>query len=146
FFLSGNLCDDVDERFVRPSRFWREAWLSKPEIIAAKRCRFINRAGQKTLAKGSKRNEADAELLKCRQNISLRLPPPKRVFALQRGNRLNGMGPVDCVHPGFRKSKVPDFAFRDEIFHRASYIFDRHVRINAMLIEEIDHIGPEASE
>ena len=38
------------------------------------------------------------------------------------------------------------FALLDQVLHRSRHIFDGHVRINAVLIEQIDHIGPEPLE
>ena len=34
----------------------------------------------------------------------------------------------------------------DQFLHRAGDVFDRHVRVDAVLIEQIDHIGLEALE
>jgi hypothetical protein len=34
-------------------------------------------------------------------------------------------------------------AVADQLLHRARYVLDRHVGIDAMLVEEVDDIGPE---
>src|SRR5258706_4362833 len=39
-----------------------------------------------------------------------------------------------------------DLAFLNEILHRARHVFDWHIRVNAMLIEEIDDIDLEPFE
>ena len=39
-----------------------------------------------------------------------------------------------------------DLAFGDQVLDRAGDILDRHVRIDAVLIEEIDAVGPQALE
>ena len=39
-----------------------------------------------------------------------------------------------------------DLALPDQFLYRSSHIFDRHIRIDAVLIEEIDDIGPESLE
>ena len=36
---------------------------------------------------------------------------------------------------------MPDFPFGDEVLHRARDVFNGHVRINAVLVEEVDHVG-----
>ena len=46
----------------------------------------------------------------------------------------------------FGKTEVQDFAFLDEVLDRARDILDRHGRINAMLVVEIDTIGAQALE
>jgi hypothetical protein len=39
-----------------------------------------------------------------------------------------------------------NLAFRNQVFNRAGNLFDRHVRVDPMLIEEIDAVGFEALE
>ena len=41
---------------------------------------------------------------------------------------------------------MQDLSFLDEILDRAGHVFDRHVRIDAVLVVEIDAVGPEALE
>jgi len=41
---------------------------------------------------------------------------------------------------------VPHLALLNQILHRSRHIFDRHVGINAVLIEEVNVIRPEALE
>ena len=70
-----------------------------------------------------------------------RLAPPQRVFALERGDRLDGVRATDCLHSRFRKAEVLHFAFLDQVLHRARHVLDRHVRVDTVLIEQIDDIG-----
>ena len=56
------------------------------------------------------------------------------------------MGAADGLHAGLGKAEVLHLAAPDEVLDRASNVLDRHVRIDAMLIEEIDGIGLEALE
>src|SRR5271165_6841361 len=72
--------------------------------------------------------------------------PCEGVFALQRGDRLHGVRPTDRLGAGLRKAEVLDLAFSNEALHRAGDVLDRDIRIDAMLIEEIDPIGLEALE
>jgi len=41
---------------------------------------------------------------------------------------------------------VPDLAFPNQLLYRSSHVFDRHLRIDAVLIKEIDDIDLESSE
>ena len=50
------------------------------------------------------------------------------------------------MYSWFRKTEMLDLAFPNEILHRAGHFFDRHRRIDAMLIVKIDGIDPEALE
>src|SRR6267143_5259878 len=47
---------------------------------------------------------------------------------------------------GFRESEVLHLALLDEVFHGSGDVFDRHVGIYAVLIEQVDDIGLEALE
>lgn len=53
---------------------------------------------------------------------------------------------ADCLHARLRKPELPDFTLRDEIFYCSRHVFDRHVRIDAMLIKQVDHIRPKTLE
>ena len=75
-----------------------------------------------------------------------RLPPPQRVLALKGCYRLNGMSATDRLHACLRQSEVPDLSFLNEVLHRSRNVLDRHVRIHAMLVEQVDRIHPQALE
>ena len=47
-------------------------------------------------------------------------------------------------HACFRQAEVLHLALLDQIFHRTSHVFNRHLRINAVLIEQIDYVGSKA--
>ena len=50
------------------------------------------------------------------------------------------------LHACFRKTEVLHLALLDQVFHGSGDVFDGHVRINPVLIEEIDDIGLEPLE
>ena len=56
------------------------------------------------------------------------------------------MGAADRLHAGLGEAEVLHLAFADQVLHRAGDVFDRHVRIDAMLVEEIDDVGPQPLE
>ena len=56
------------------------------------------------------------------------------------------MGPADRLRAWLGKAEVLNFAFPNQILDRSCHVFDRHVRVNAMLIEQIDDIGVQALE
>src|SRR5215210_2851364 len=56
------------------------------------------------------------------------------------------MGAPDRLHACFGKAEVLNLAFLDQLLHRAGHVFDRHIRIDAVLIEEIDAVGLQALE
>src|SRR5579884_4089744 len=56
------------------------------------------------------------------------------------------MGAAYGLHRGFRKAKMPDLAFGDQRFHGSSDILDRHIRVDAVLVEEVDGLHPQTTE
>ena len=60
--------------------------------------------------------------------------------------RLDGVGAADGLHACFGKAEVLDLAFLNQVLHRSRYVFDGHVRVNAMLIEQVDDIHLEPLE
>src|SRR6266566_6244496 len=48
--------------------------------------------------------------------------------------------------PASESPKLLDLTFLNQVLHRSRHVFDWHVRINAMLIEQIDGSGVEALE
>jgi hypothetical protein len=69
------------------------------------------------------------------------LPPPQGIFTLNRRDRLNCVSTTNGLHTGLGKSEVFHLTFLDEVFHRARHVFDRNIRINTVLIEQIDCIS-----
>jgi hypothetical protein len=46
--------------------------------------------------------------------------------------------------PCFRKAEVLDLPLLDQVLHRPRHVLDRHVRVNAVLIKQIDGIDMES--
>ncbi len=100
---------------------------------------------RKPFPERAERHKPNAELFQRRQNLLLRLAPPQRIFALQRRHRLHRMRPPNTLRPRFRHPEILHLALPDEFLHRSSHIFDRHRRVNAMLIQQIDRDRSAAS-
>lgn len=45
---------------------------------------------------------------------------------------------ADCLHAGFREAEVVDLAFADEFFDGSGDVLDRDVRVDALLVEQVD--------
>ena len=73
---------------------------------------LVDRSGEKALAERAERDEADAELLQRREYLLLGLAPPERVLALQRRDRLDGVGAADCLRAGFGEPEVRTLPWR----------------------------------
>jgi hypothetical protein len=50
------------------------------------------------------------------------------------------------LHSGFRKAEVSDFALLNQILHGSGNVFNWNLRIDAVLIEQINYVGPESLE
>jgi hypothetical protein len=44
------------------------------------------------------------------------------------------------------KAEVPDLALPDQLLHCSGHVLYRHVRVNTVLVEQIDYIDPEPPE
>jgi hypothetical protein len=64
-------------------------------------------------------------------------------MVLDRRHRLHGVGLADVLGARFRKPEMPDLAFRDQLLDRARHVLDWHVRVNAMLVEEVDGLDTQ---
>src|SRR5207302_11458590 len=63
---------------------------------------------------------------------------PKRILALQSRNRMDFRRAPQCLRTCLGKANRSDLACGNKFGHRANGFFDRNVRINAMLIIQID--------
>ena len=108
---------------------------------------FSSRAPvRKPLPSGLKGTKPDAQLLQGRQKRLFGSTPPQRVLALDRRDRLDGVCPPDRRDARFGEPEVPDLARGDQVLHRPGHILDGNVRVDSMLVEEVDVIGSKASE
>ena len=48
--------------------------------------------------------------------------------------------------PASESPKCPDLACLDQVLDRAGDVLDRHVRIDPVLVEQVDHVGVQALE
>nr|GEU28411.1 hypothetical protein [Tanacetum cinerariifolium] len=78
--------------------------------------------------------------------IQFNITGPQRVFRLNGAHRLDGMGAANGRDTCFRKAEMSDFALLDQILERTGDVLNRHARIDAMLIVQVDVIGAEALE
>jgi hypothetical protein len=52
----------------------------------------------------------------------------------------------DGVRAGLGESEVTDLTGLHQFGDRAGHILDRHIRVNPVLIEAIDHVGLESAQ
>ena len=56
------------------------------------------------------------------------------------------MRAADRLRARLGEAEVLDLAFLDQVLHRPRHVLDRHVRVDAVLIEEVDGVDPEPLE
>src|SRR5438034_3663703 len=143
-FLFRNPPQDIYDGLIRFASLGREARHDVPEVGAHKRRLLVDRAGQEALAEGTEWHESDAELLEGWQQLFFRAPPPQGVLALDRGDLLDGVGAADRAHAGFGHAEVLHLALCNQFLDRARHVLDRDVRVDTVLIIQIDDVGPES--
>ncbi len=138
--------DAVNQRLIGATRFHFEAWHGVAEIVVGEGGVSVDRASQEAATERAERHEADAEFLQRRQQFAFRFAPPQRVLALHCGHRLHGMRATHRGGTGFGQAEVAHLALGDQVTHGAGHILDRHVRIHAVLVEQVDVVGAQALE
>src|SRR5215218_8962358 len=101
---------------------------------------------QQAMAERRVGNEPDPEPAQQRQDFGLDVAGPERVFGLQRGHRMHGVCPADRLGAGLGQSDVAYLAFGDQLGQRADRLFDGRVRVDAVLVVEVDVVGAEPLE
>ena len=71
---------------------------------------------------------------------------PQRVLALQRRDRVHGVGAADRSLAGLGEAEEAHLALANEVGHRAHDVLDRHGGIDAVLVEQVDVVGAEAAQ
>src|SRR5712692_7096620 len=59
---------------------------------------------------------------------------------------MNGMGAADVGDAGLGQTEKSYLALLDQLPYRAGHLLDRHGRIDTVLIEEIDIVGPKPTQ
>ena len=69
---------------------------------------------------------------------------PQRVFGLDRGDGQHGVRASDRLRSGFRQPEVQHLARVDEFLDRTGDLFDGNVRVDPVLVVEVDSISAQA--
>src|SRR5271165_486961 len=139
-----NGTEQIDYRLIGLDCLGREAGEPTANAGRGEGYAGIDGPSKEALAKGAPGNEADPEFFAGRQHFGFEIACPKRIFALDGGNRLNGMCAPQCLRSRFGKTEILDLSFLNQVLDRSGDVFDWHVRVNTVLIEQIDAVHPEA--
>src|SRR5581483_7759258 len=89
-------------------------------------------------------DERDPELAAQREQFVFRIAAPHRVLGLQRRDRMHRRRAPDRRRSRLRQAEETNLAGAHEIRHRADRLFDRDVRVDAVLVIEIDRVDLQA--
>src|SRR5947209_11826819 len=141
-----DLAEQINQRLIRLPCLRREAREEVAEVRAVEGRVLVHLACEEALAEWAVGHEADTEFLAGRNHFRLRPPPPERVFVLYGRDRLDGVRAADRLHSRFRETEVLDLALLNQLLHRARHVLNRHLRVNAVLIEQINRLDLEPPE
>src|SRR5215207_4167300 len=57
-----------------------------------------------------------------------------------------GLGSPDCLWAGLRQAEAAHFSRLHEVAHRTHRVLDGRVRVDPVLVVEVDHLDPEPLE
>ncbi len=100
-------------------------------------------AGQETVTERRVGNEADAQLTQQRQQFGLRVAGPQGVLRLHGGDWVNGVRAANRSGASLRQTNVSDLALGDQLGQGACGVLDRGLRIDPMLVVQVDVVGAE---
>ena len=81
-----------------------------------------------------------------REDLVLEVAGEEGVLGLERGDRVDRVGPADGGRRGLGEPEVADLAGLHELGHRADGVLDRDRLVDAVLVVEVDVVDPEPLE
>ena len=112
--------------------------------VARELRRGVDGTGQEAPAQRAERDEADTQLRERWQHRRLDAAAPQRVLALHRADGLDRVRATDGLRGSFRQPEMAHLACGDEVLHGASDLLDGHIRVDPVLVEEVDGVDAEA--
>ena len=105
---------------------------------------LVDRAGEKALAERAEGHEADAEFLAASAGFPSRARATTANIRSAARSRAapRGRGGWSAT-PASDRPKCLTLPSLDQVLHRAGDVLDRHVRVDAVLVEQVDDVGPE---
>src|SRR5262245_53881397 len=132
------LAKQVNQGLIRFPSLRSKARENVAEVGTVERSGFVHLPSEEALAQRAVGNEADSEFLECRQYFRFRTSRPQRVFALDCSDRLDSVCATNRPRSCFRKAEVFHLTFLNQFLHSSRHVFNRHVRVNTVLIKQID--------
>ena len=107
-------------------------------------CRLpVETSCQHGLAQRTERYEADTQLFQGRQQLRFGLAVPHRILALDCRKRTYGMCPADCCGRSLGQAPMENLALPDKPGQRIGDLLDGRIRINTVLVIEVDMVSAQ---
>src|ERR1051325_1164994 len=116
-----------------------------PVIVGWQVLEALEFPGEKTTAQRRVRDKANSQFAARGQDaVVLRIARPERVFRLHGSNGMDRVGAANRLCARLRQAEEPHFTCAHQLGHRANRLFNRRIRIDAMLVIEIDYLYVES--
>ena len=103
----------------------------------------LDRPGQKAAPQRRIGDEADPELARRLARLFRLLPVQQRVLGLHRRDRMHRVRAPYRRRRCLGQPEMPRLALLHQLRHRADRVLDRHRRIDAVLVVEVDHLDAQ---
>ena len=144
--LRADRADLVDEREVAAEVLPGEAGVGLAPVVVGEVVDGADLPGEQAVAERRVGDEADPELAQQRQDLRLHVAGPQRVLGLKRGDRLHGVCAADGLGGCLGEAEVQHLALGDQVGDGLRGLLDRGVRVDAVLVEQVDVVGAQALE
>jgi hypothetical protein len=123
-----------------------EAGLDLADIAIGEAGVGVDGARQEADAERAPGHETDAEFLAKREDTLFRATPQHRVFALDCAQGQGGMRAAQGLQSHLGQSPVQHFALFHQVLDGAGHVFDGHLRVDPVLVQQVDAVGAQALE
>ena len=121
---------------------WKRGFLSR-QSSGARSDGERDLSGQEAAPERAVGDERDPELADRGEQLGFRIAAPQRVLSLQRRNRMHGVSAANGLRRRFGQAEIPHLAGGHELGHRADRLLDRRVRVDAVLVVDVDGVDAE---
>jgi len=144
--LATDLFQETDHGLVRLPGLRRKTRQGAAIVVAAEGRGLVDLAAEKAPAQRTVGDKADAQFLAGRQHLRFGLTLPEGVFALDSRDPLDRVRAANGLRSRFRKAEVLHLTLLNQVPQRSRHVLDRHVRVNPVLVEEVNRLDPEPLE
>src|SRR5204862_3852584 len=137
------LAQRVSQRAVALDVLARHARMPAPEVVLAELVRRRETSGEEAPAERAVCDEADSQLAHGVEHLPLRIARPQRPFRLQGGDRMHRVRTADRRRARLGQPDVLHLPGPDELRQRADRLLDWRVRVDAVLVVQIDVVDSE---